>query len=467
EKRDTAARDAQAAAEARAVETLAAELDRVRADAERTLADQLAAAEERHRVDIARLETEAREKSAAAAQGEQAAAELNRLRADAERMLAAELAAAEKRHRADIARLEAEAAAENEAAVRDARATAEAQAAQTLAAELDRMRTDAGQTLAAQLAAAEKRHRTNIVRLEAESTEKSNVASRDVRAAAETQAVQTLAAELDMVRADAERTLAAELAAAEARSRAEVWRVKADSRKTLVEKLEQVQTDAHREQLEAAHRSTDRQEAVAHEARAVGDLNPPLASIPPEASLEPVHSGDLDSNNVTDYYALWQARFAGTEVPTVEASTDPLPRVNRTRRRRALSVAAMLLILVINSVGSDSAPREALAAGTPGMNQSIELTGALDQDGALTSPIPGDQRLLDPGETDTEDDPETSVSGRVPPSRLALQGTCLLVVMLLLRLALFVGEGLVWHGLVVTLGLVLAGFAVMQAPWGG
>ncbi|HJN45104.1 MAG: hypothetical protein CL477_03005 [Acidobacteria bacterium] len=39
------------------------------------------------------------------------------------------------------------------------------------------------------------------------------------------------------------------------------------------------------------------------------------------------------------------------------------------------------------------------------------------------------------------------------------------MVLLLLRVALFVGDGLVWHGLVVTLGIVLLGFVVMRAPW--
>ena len=54
ESRAAATREVQAAAEARANETLTAELDRVRAAAERTLAE-LAATEERHRADIARL----------------------------------------------------------------------------------------------------------------------------------------------------------------------------------------------------------------------------------------------------------------------------------------------------------------------------------------------------------------------------------------------------------------------------
>ena len=36
----------------------------------------------------------------------------------------------------------------------------------------------------------------------------------------------------------------------------------------------------------------------------------------------------------------------------------------------------------------------------------------------------------------------------------------------MLRITLFVGEGLVSHKLVVTLGLTLPGFFAMRAPWG-
>ena len=59
------------------------------------------------------------------------------------------------------------------------------------------------------------------------------------------------------------------------------------------------------------------------------------------------------------------------------------------------------------------------------------------------------------------------MSNRAPLSTLVLEILCVLVVMLLLRVTLFVGEGLVWHGLVVTLGLILLGSVVMQPPWGG
>ena len=152
EQRQAAAPDGQVAAEAQAAQTLTTELAPVRASTERTLAG----AEERRHADLARLETEMAEHSDVAARDAQAAAEaraaqtstaeLARVRADAERTLAAELAAAENRHRADIVRLEAEAAERSEAAVRDAQAAAEAQAAQTSTAELARARADAERT---------------------------------------------------------------------------------------------------------------------------------------------------------------------------------------------------------------------------------------------------------------------------------------------------------------------------------
>ena len=93
--------------------------------------------------------------------------------------------------------------------------------------------------------------------------------------------------------------------------------------------------------------------------------------------------------------------------------------------------------------------------------------GRLDRDGTLKAPIPGETELHDPGAAATEDNPETGVSSRAPLSNLMLEAMYLLVVMLLLRFTLFVGEGFVWHGLIVTLGLVLLGFVVMRAPWGG
>ena len=90
-----------------------AERERVRAEAElttladklalTTLAEELAVVEERHRAEIARLETEAADSGAVATLDVQIAAELERVRADAQRPLA------EERQRTDIASIEVEA----------------------------------------------------------------------------------------------------------------------------------------------------------------------------------------------------------------------------------------------------------------------------------------------------------------------------------------------------------------------
>jgi hypothetical protein len=73
----------------------------------------------------------------------------------------------------------------------------------------------------------------------------------------------------------------------------------------------------------------------------------------------------------------------------------------------------------------------------------------------------------DPWEPAAEDNRGTGASGRAPLNQLALEAMCVLAVMLLLHVALFVGEGYVWHGLVATLGLSLLGFFVMRASGGG
>ena len=143
-------------------------------------------------------------------------------------------------------------------------------------------------------------------------------------------------------------------------------------------------------------------------------------------------------------------------------------RVDARRRRWALSVAATLLILLTNNPDSGSAPRQALATvEAAGVSPAIGPTSVLDRDGTLRAPTPGDTELHDPETPVTGDNPETGVSNRAPLSTLVLEIMCVLVVMLLLRVTLFVGEGLVWHGLVVTLGLILLGSVFMGAPWGG
>ena len=434
--------------------TLAAELDRVRADAERTLADELAAAEACHSTEIAHLETEAAESRDAATRdaqtaaevlvGETLAAELDQVRADGKQTLAAELAAAEARHSAEIARLETGAAESRDAATRDAQARAEAQADETLAAGLDQVRADATRTLAAELAAAEARHSAEIARLGTGAAKSRDAATRDAQARAEARADETLAAELDQVRAEAERTQAAELAAAEARHSAEIARLETEARDTSEAATRGPGAGADRDRLPATAASTS-------------------ISLRP---LEPVHRG-AGSHTTTDYYSLWRARSAAY-APPVEAAVARPSRVDPRRRRWALSVAATLLILLTNNPNSGSAPRQAPATvEAAGVSPAIGPTSVLDRDGALRAPIPGDTERHDPETPATGDEPETGVSNRAPLSTLVLEIMCVLVVMLLLRVTLFVGEGLVWHGLVVTLGLILLGSVVMRAPWGG
>ena len=494
EKGDAAARDGQAADQ-----TLAAELERVRDDAERTLTAELAAAEHRHAAELSNLETAARESSATAAReaqvaaeaqaAETLAAELERVRDDTERTLAAELARletmmaeketaarhaqtaaeaqaaqtlaaelvdqvradAERTLAAELTRLETEAAEKGAAAARDGQA-----AAQALAAELDRVRADAERTLAAELAAAEHRHGAAMTSFQTEATESLAAAAREAQAAAEAQAAQTLAAELERVRADAERTLAAELAAAEHRHGAEIASLETAAADSRAAATRDVQTAAVAQRV----RAEATRQAVAREADAGRDplrAAAPSISISLRPSLEPVHRAERDAGGVADYYSLWQARIAAANAPRVEVGVALPPGVDPRRRRWALSVAATLLILLLNNPESGSAPRHAVAAV-----EAASVSHAIEP-----APIPGGVGLRDPREPVAEDTPGTGVSGRTQFRQLPMEVMCVLAVMLLLRIALFVGEGFVWHGLVASLGLVLLGFALMRAPWGG
>ena len=280
--------------------------------------------------------------------------------------------------------------------------------------ERDRVRAGAVQTLAAQLAAAEERHRTDVARLEAEAAENRNAVTRDAQ----------VAAERDRVRAEVERTLASEITRLEAEaaeSRADIARLKTEA----------------------------------------GDTRP---------SLEQVHSDEeaVDASAVTDYYKLWRTRFAAADTQTVTAGAIRPPQVEARRRRWALSVAAALLILLTNNTESGSAPPLALA--TVDAADGTRTTGpvnALTWDATLRTPTTGDTEQHGPLERATGDAPEAGINRRASLSVLVLELMCVLVVMLLLRVSLFVGEGIVWHGLVVALGLTLVGFVVMRAPWGG
>ena len=453
ERSDAAARDARVAAAAQAAQASTGELDRVRADAEQTLAAELAAAENRHRADIVRLETEAAERSEVAVRNAQAAAEaqaaqtstaeLDRVRAAAEQTLAADLAAAENRHHAHIVRLEAEAAERSEVTVRDAQATAEARAAQTSTAELDRVRADAERMLAVELDAADERHRADIAHLEAAAAENRDAAARDAQARAEAEADDRLIAELGRVRADAERTLAAELDAADERHCADIARLQAEA-------------------PEEGHvANQDAQVAVEVVATA------PSTSVSHPPSPESVHCDEADASGVTDYYGLWRARVAAAEAPPAEVSVARPSRIDPRRRRWALSVAATLLILLTSNLESGSTPRHARAVDAAIESHATAPTRPLDQNNARMAPTPGAMGRPDSWEPAEEDNPRTGLSGRAPFEQLALEAMCVLAVMLLLRVALFVGEGFVWHGLVAALGLILLGFAVLRAPWGG
>ena len=303
------------------------------------------------------------------------------------------------------------------------------------------MRAGAVRTLTAQLAAAEEHHHTDIARLEAEAAENRDAATRDAQLAAE-----TLATERDRVRTDVERTLAAEITRLEteaAESRANITRLETEAR--------------------------EKSEAATRDARAAADRDLRPATAPSTSislrPLEPVHRG-AGSHHTTDYYSLWRARSAAY-APRVEAAVPPPSRIDPRRRRWALSVAATILILLITP-DSGSPPRQTLATvDAAGGSHAIGPTRALDRDGTVRAPILGDMELHDPAAPATGDSPETGVSSRAKPSKLVLEIMCVLVVMLLLRVTLFVGEGLVWYGLVVTLGLVLLGSVVMRAPWGG
>ena len=154
--------------------------------------------------------------------------------------------------------------------------------------------------------------------------------------------------------------------------------------------------------------------------------------------------------------------------PLIEAGVARPRRVDPRRRRWALSIAATLLILLTNNSASGVAPRQTLATvEAASASHAIGPARSLDRDDTVRAPNSGDMALHDPRNPATGDNPETGASSPPPLSKLVLEIMCVLALMLLLRVTLFVGEGLVWHGLVVTLGLILLGFVVMRAPWGG
>ena len=503
EKADAAAREALSAAEAQSARALAAEVERVRADADQALAARLAAAEERRRADVARLEDEAAERAAVAAHEAQAraearanetlAAELDRLRADAEHAVAAQLAAAEERHRQEIARLEADAAESSDTASRDARAKAETEAQHSIAAERERVREDAARTLAGELATAQERHAAEIATLSAEAAARSDAATRlaqvqadetlaaaderhrvelarleadvakgvapqtaDPSTAAEAESVQLLAAELDRVRAEAAQMLKTELAAAEERSRAEVLRVKAETQQALSTRLQQVQVEANHAQAEVARLVDAARYAspVANAAPASRRAPAAPAALAPDAGAFESRLHEDGSIGGSDYYSLWQARFAGRTAddapPAPRARRDP----GRASRRWALMAAAVLVVLLTHDTARQSAVGQALAAGAAGVSQVIGVPSEARAADVLT----GSQSTV--GVDSATGEADTPALTR----RVAIEAVGFLVGVLFLLVMLFIGEGVLWHGLVVTFGVALLMFAVMRPP---
>jgi hypothetical protein len=469
ERADAAAREALAAAEAQSAAALAAEVERVRTEAEAALATRLADAEDRRRADIVRLEAEASARSAAA-----------------ERTVAEQLAAAEERHQAEIARFEAEAAETSNAASREARAQAEAAAREEIAAERDQVRQVAERTLAAALeaaqerhrdeifvlgeeaaarsdaatevaqaradetlAAVDERHRADIARLEADAAKRTNAAPPKPPSDGEAETGQMLAAELERLRAEAGQVLEAELAAAEARSRAEVLRVKEETQQTLTARLQQVQSEANRAQAEVA-RLVD---ASRHSTQP-GSVSPARESIglAPRARTPLAHEDGSVGGD--DYYRLWQARFNGRTEEDAPAAEESPRKPGRARRRWALMVAAILVVLLTPDPARQSAVGQALAAGAAGVSHVIGSPGQARSTGAATAPN---------GLFDIEGVPSGGEAPR-STSQVTIEAVGFLLGVLFLLVILFIGEGVVWHGLVVIFGVVLLVFAVMRPP---
>ena len=373
----------------------------------------------------------------------------------------------------------------SDAATRDAQATAEAKAGEAIAAERERVRHDAEQTLVDELASAQERHHADIAALNVEATARSEVATRAAQGAAEAlaeetlaterarlqadesaaqeparpadaQAIHTLEAELDRVRADAERTLAAELAAAEARNRTEILRVRADTQKSLAEQLEQVQAEADQARDEVARLVAARQTSASRE------LRPNVESASWRSAAGSAHvsapgdpGGDSASHHATDYYNLWTARVDGATAPPAPTPTEPQRSGGRARRRWALAAAAILVILLTNDQARDSPLGRALSAGAAGLSQIVGPPGAMPPLEEVTSPLT---------EAVIDDTPRAGAFLDRLTNQVSMEAVGLLIGLLFMLVTLFLGEGLVWHGLVVTFAVVLLGFIVLHPP---
>ena len=240
--------------------------------AEATLRREAELAEAAQRREAALTEATQRREAELAEEVRRREAELaetaERIRAEAEakarearEAIAAELArvkaeAAQQRE-LELAQWQAEAEALRQSTVGRAREDAEAQAREALDAELARTRTEAEQL-----------RQEEIARLQAEADERLEEVARQARQVAETEAARAFAAELARVRADAETTASRTL-------EDEVSRVRAAADARLQAELERVRQDAEaarRAEQAAAHEEAERiRLAAAREAREIAE----------------------------------------------------------------------------------------------------------------------------------------------------------------------------------------------------
>ena len=314
DKADSAERLAAHVAAVEAEATLAAELERVRAEGEARRLSELARLQAE--ADIVRDAAIVETRAAAEREAREAlASELTRVRSEAEGVFAADLA----RVRAEVEEklsAQVEAAETRLAVAEQARNAAEAAAAAALEAEvarvrveaetrlqseLERIRTEAEAARMAELSHA--KHATQQIR-EAAARE-----ARDARASAEAAAQQTLDAEMARVRAQADSFLQAEVA-----------RVRAEAQE---------------------HKAVELQELRAQ----MAEIRDTAARTAAEQSV--------------DYYKIWQPPPVGVEVPqpasaaVVEATPAP-PERHIPWVKWALPTAACLLVMVNNGAVIDT-----------------------------------------------------------------------------------------------------------------
>jgi len=149
-----------------------------------------------------------------------------------------------------------------------------------------------------------------------------------------------------------------------------------------------------------------------------------------------------------DYYSLWQARFDGRTEEDASAAKDSPREPSRARRRWALAAAAILVVLLTHDPARQSAVGQALAAGAAGVSHVIGAPGQARSTGAVfdIEGVPSDEEAL-----------------RLT-SQATIEAMGFLLGVLFLLVILFIGEGVVWHGLVVIFGVVLLVCAVIRPP---